>query len=237
MPQPFTPQEFFSAALEAAQQTAVFDCDGTLWSGDAGVGFKQWTIEHGLVTKDVTEWIDERYRLYLRGEVSEVAICGEMVQMYAGLPETEMREAARGFVEHYVMHRVFPEMRKALEELAKRDAEIWAVSSTNHWVIEAGVEQFGIPAERVLAAEVRSRDGLVTPELVDVPTDEGKAESLRRAGVTNPDVVFGNSVHDAAMLAMARRPFAVNPTPALEERAARDGWAVFWPAGTGTSKE
>ena len=32
-------------------------------------------------------------------------------------------------------------------------------------------------------------------------------------GVTAPDAVFGNSVHDAAMLAIARRAFPVNPTP------------------------
>jgi phosphoserine phosphatase len=63
-----------------------------------------------------------------------------------------------------------------------------------------------------------------------VPTDEGKVASLARVGITAPDAVFGNSVHDAAMLAIARRPFPVNPTPGLEERSAAEGWAVYYPA-------
>jgi phosphoserine phosphatase len=97
-------------------------------------------------------------------------------------------------------------------------------------VIEEGVQRFGIPANRVLAACVTVREGLVTDVLRDVPTDEGKVASLARVGVTAPDAVFGNSVHDAAMLAIARRAFPVNPTPALAERSAADGWAVYYPA-------
>ena len=34
------------------------------------------------------------------------------------------------------------------------------------------------------------------------------------------DVCFGNSVHDLAMLEIARHPFAVNPNPDLEKIAA-----------------
>ncbi len=78
----------------AAPRVAVFDCDGTLWSGDAGSSFMTWTIETGLISREVTDAIDARYRMYLRGEVSELAICGEMVQMYQGLRESEMRKAA-----------------------------------------------------------------------------------------------------------------------------------------------
>ena len=45
----------------------------------------------------------------------------------------------------------------------------------------------------------------MTNELLDVPTDEGKVAALARVGVGEPDAVFGNSVHDAAMLRIARR--------------------------------
>ncbi len=37
----------------------------------------------------------------------------------------------------------------------------------------------------------------------DVPTDEGKAGALARAGLSRPDAVFGNSIHDLAMLEIA----------------------------------
>jgi phosphoserine phosphatase len=222
-------QEFYAAVRALSPRMAVFDCDGTLWSGDAGSGFMNWTIETGLVSRDATDWIDARYRGYLRKEVSEAAICGEMVQMYQRLREEEMRRAAKSFFESRVERNIFPEMMALVEELRSEGVDIWAVSSTNNWVIEEGVRRFGIPAERVLAARVAVKDGMVTDTLLDVPTDEGKVAALLRRGVASPDAVFGNSVHDAAMLAIARGAFPVNPTPGLVERSAHEGWAVYYP--------
>ena len=188
-----------------------------------------WTLESGLVSREAADWIDGRYRGYLRGEVSELAICGEMVQMYQRLREDEMRRAAKAFFAARVERNIFPEMLALVDELRGKGVDIWAVSSTNNWVIEEGVRRFGIPAERVLAARVQIEGGVVTDLLRDVPTDQGKVASLRKMGVTAPDAVFGNSVHDAAMLEIARRAFPVNPTPGLVERSAALGWAVYYP--------
>jgi phosphoserine phosphatase len=190
----------------------------------------KWTIETGLVSREMTDWIDSRYRGYMKGEVSEVAICGEMVQMYQRLREDEMRRAAKNFFASQIEPNIFAEMRELVAELRAKGVEIWAVSSTNNWVIEEGVKRFGIPADRVLAARVQVKDGVVTDVILDVPTDEGKVASLKRAGVKAPDAVFGNSVHDAAMLAIAKRAFPVNPSAALVERSAQEGWPVFYPA-------
>ena len=68
---------------------------------------------------------------------------------------------------------------------------------------------------------------MITSELVDVPTDEGKADSLIKAGVPAPDAVFGNSIHDAAMLDIARQAFPVNPTSALLQSDSRRGRPVL----------
>jgi phosphoserine phosphatase len=229
--------EFLASVHALSPAVAVFDCDGTLWSGDAGSGFMNWTIETGLVSREATDWIDGRYRGYLKGEVSEEAICGEMVRMYQLLREEEMRGAAKVFFEAQIERNIFPEMLALVEELRGKGVEIWAVSSTNNWVIEEGMRRFGIPADRVLAARVEVRDGVVTDVLLEVPTDEGKVEALRRVGVTAPDAVFGNSVHDAAMLGIARRAFPVNPTPGLVERSAREGWPVYYPVYSSGSVE
>jgi phosphoserine phosphatase len=99
-------------------------------------------------------------------------------------------------------------------------------------VIEEGVRSFDIPASRVISARAQVVGGVITSKLVDVPTDEGKASSLAKAGVVSPEVVFGNSIHDAAMLEIARQAYPVNPTPALVEIASRHGWPIFYPEGT-----
>jgi len=231
----FSTAEFRAAVLNLEPVIAVFDCDGTLWSGDAGSGFMRWTIEQGILSPEAIARLDVRYRGYLAGQVSELEICGEMVQIYAGLRESDLRAAAAEFFSTQIERNIFPEMEVLIRELQFRGIEIWAVSSTCDWVIEEGVRRFGIEPARVLAAKVAVANGTVTDTLLDVPTDEGKVTALARVGLTNPDAVFGNSVHDAAMLAIARRAFPVNPSAALLQRAAAEAWPVYYPASVAPS--
>jgi phosphoserine phosphatase len=71
--------------------------------------------------------------------------------------------------------------------------------------------------------------GLATDRLIQVPTDEDKELAIRQHIRRQPDVVFGNSMHDAAMLAIARHAFAINPNPDLEQLALQNSWKVYWP--------
>ena len=228
-------EDFHAAVLSREPAIAVFDCDGTLWDGDSGYDFMVWSIEEGLVSRNASDWIDSRYRLYRAGTVSEVAMCGEMVQIYDGLSEVEIRKAAAAFFKSRFATKTFPEMASLVASLTERKTDIWVVSSTNNWVIEEGIRQFGIPPTRVISARAKVVNGVITSTLLDVPSGEGKAVSLIRAGIATPDVVFGNSIHDAAMLEIAQQAFPVNPTPALAEIAARHGWPLFFPEGTGPS--
>jgi phosphoserine phosphatase len=186
-------------------------------------------MEQGLVSRSTSDWIDTRYRAYLAGAVSEIQICGEMVQMYAGLHEDELRNAAARYVNEFVKPRIFAEMTALIASLRQAGTELWAVSSTNKWVVSEGVRELGIPGQRVLAADVVVKEGIITSELVHVPTDEAKAVALQRAARPHPDAVFGNSIHDLAMLDIAAQAFPVNPSPALVEAAAKRGWSCFRP--------
>lgn len=225
-----TTAEFHAAVKAEHPKIAVFDCDGTLWSGDAGSGFMRWTMDRKVLSPEAIARLDVRYRAYLAGQVSELDICGEMVQIYAGLTEQEMRDTAAEFFATQIERNIFPELRSLIADLHGAAVEVWAVSSTCDWVIEEGVRRFDIPPSRVLAARVAIHDGVVSDTLLDVPTDQGKVTALYKVGVTTPDVVFGNSVHDAHMLAIARRAFPVNPTPALLARSAAENWPVYFPA-------
>ncbi len=233
---PYTTEQFHRAVLAVEPRTAVFDCDGTLWSPDSGRGFMLWTLEHGFVSSDRRDWIEERYRLYEAGSVDEATICGEMVQLYAGQRVEALRAAAHTYIQSEIVPAIFPAMAALVTALHQAGAEVWAVSSTGAWVIEAGVwaggqSLFRIPPERILAVEVAEQDGAATDRLLAVPTDEAKAEALIRAGLPHPDVVFGNSIHDEAMLSIARKPFPVNANAALAKVAGERGWRRFEPAG------
>jgi len=228
-------QKFADGVLALRPRVAVFDCDGTLWSGDCGADFFYWEIERGLLAKNIVDWAVPRYDDYKAGNVAEEVMCGEMVTINSGIAMQALEEAAEEFFSNVVEPRIFPEMVRLTRELAAAGCEIWAVSSTNDWVIREGVKRFGIRRSRVLAAAVHVEHGVLTDRLVRVPSGPGKPLAINEVVRKPIDACFGNSIHDREMLEMARHAFAINPNSDLEELASERGWPVYWPAGTADS--
>ena len=224
--------DFIESVLALQPPLAVFDCDGTLWSGDAGADFFYWEIERGLISREIGERALARYKDYEAGKVDEEQMCGEMVTMNRGISCEVLQQAAAEFFAEVVGHRVFPEMQELTGRLAAQGCDIWAVSSTNNWVVEVGAERFGIARDHVLAACVHVDGGCASDRLIRVPTDELKAVAIREVIGKPVDAVFGNSVHDQAMLEIAKYPICVNPIPELERVARERGWPVYWPEGS-----
>ncbi len=87
-------QEFIDSVLALKPRIAVFDCDGTLWSGDSGADFFYWQLDRRMFPESVAKWAIDRYADYKRGNVDETTMCGEMVTINNGIPET--RSSGRG---------------------------------------------------------------------------------------------------------------------------------------------
>jgi HAD superfamily phosphoserine phosphatase-like hydrolase len=226
-------REFIESVLRLQPQVAAFDCDGTLWSGDAGERFFDWEIRERLVPEDVGRAMRARYAEYKAGKIGEEQMCGEMATMHNGIPESELQAAATDFFDKFFLGQIFPEMRELVSRVKENGCEVWAVSSSNEWVILAGMKHFGIPKERVLATSVEIENGIVTDRLVRVPSGPAKPQALRGVVRNEIGAAFGNSRWDTEMLALARHPFAVNPNSDLEATARRHGWKIYFPNGTG----
>jgi HAD superfamily phosphoserine phosphatase-like hydrolase len=221
--------EFIDSVLRLQPRLAAFDCDGTLWSGDAGEGFFSWEFKRGMVSEETIRRAKARYVDYLAGKVSEDDMCADMTTINVGLSEDEIRRASGEYFHENIAHQIFPEMQTLIRRLKEQGCDIWAISSTSEWVIREAMKLFDIPADRILACEVEIENGRITDRLVRVPSGEGKAIAIREVIKHRPDAVFGNSRWDAEMLALAKHPFAVNPNAALKKLAAERGWAVYFP--------
>ena len=222
---------FVSTVLNLKPRVAAFDCDGTLWSGDVGEAFFDWELSrNGFIPEPVARAIRARHKDYKAGKVDEATMCGEMVTMHAGMTDSALRQAAEEFFPRIAAN-IFPELKELIGRLHAAGCEVWAVSSSNQWVIEAGAKHFGIPRTRILAAEVEVVDGVATDRLLRVPSGSGKPQALREVVKSDVDAAFGNSRWDAEMLAMAKHAFAVNPNLDLRLIAQQRGWTIYVPAG------
>ena len=224
--------KFLDSVLRLKPGVAVFDCDGTLWAPDAGEGFLDWELQRGLLAPHIAHWIRARYADYKAGKVPEDVMCGEMVTIHAGLRDEVVERAAEEFFAPHIEPGIFPEMRALVAQLQAQGAVVWAVSSSNQWIIRVGMRRFGIPPQRILAAEVAVENGVVTDRLIRIPSGPGKAEAIREKIGPAVDAAFGNTRWDAEMLQLARHAFAINPTADFDQFARKQAWTVYFPDST-----
>ena len=222
-------QAFIDSVLRLKPEFAAFDCDGTLWSGDAGENFFSWELEEKLIPDEIAVAMRARYADYRAGKVPEEVMCGEMVTLHKGMIEADVQRQATRFFDLFFVEKIFPEMKTLVRQLLAQGCDVWAVSSTNEWVIRAAVRHFGIPRDHVLAAAGVVENLRITDRLVRVPSGPGKPQAIRDVVKKKPDAAFGNSRWDADMLASAQQAYAINPNPDLEATARERGWTVYFP--------
>ncbi len=223
-------ERFVASVLALDVKLAVFDCDGTLWEHDSGAGFFRWEQKRGLLSEEALQWILPRHAEYEANRtIAEEVMCGDMVTIHSGLREDFLHSQANAYWHEQIHGAIFPEMFKLTHALKEGGVDLWAISSTNNWVVEVGAEFFGIPREHVLAAEVHVENGVVTDKLVRVPSGPDKAVAIREVIQRTPDAVFGNSIFDLDMLELARHPFVIHPNPDLREIAEQRGWPIYEP--------
>lgn len=223
---------FIDSVLRLQPRVAAFDCDGTLWSGDAGETFFDWEIKQGVVPAEVGRIMRARYADYRAGKVSEEDMCGEMVTMNRGIADAEMTRVATDFFEEFFVSQIFPEIRTLVSRLQESGCKVWAISSSSEWLIRAGMKHFAISDDRILATKVEIHKGIITDRLVRIPSGPGKPKAIREVVKKEVDAAFGNSRWDSEMLGVAKHAFAINPNPDLEAAARQKGWPIYFPNGT-----
>jgi len=96
----WTAPEFERLVFASNPKVAVFDCDGTLWNGDSGFGFMEWSLKKDMFSRSAKDRLDLRNQAYMAGKVSEPDICAEMMSsavMSVGGEKSEKKAWERVF--------------------------------------------------------------------------------------------------------------------------------------------
>ena len=217
---------------------ATFDADGVLWRGDVGNAFLLWQVENHRLSREAEREAREAWDLYLRDQYGELELAVLCAAVQRGLPEEQVAADAAAFIQREFAGQIVPEVREWVRRLRAAGVEVWVVSGSHRWLVQAGARLAGIPPDRLLAVENEVRDGVLTAEVkTPVTYAEGKADAIRQHLGRMPDLAAGNTYPDRFMLELARLPVAVEPDEALQELARQRGWPVVRFAGKAVASD
>jgi phosphoserine phosphatase len=121
---------------------------------------------------------------------------------------------------HKLRDRLHGEMRPILDWAREQSVHLRVVSASPLPVVQAGVELWGIEANKVIAASASLREAQISVGMASlIPYGPGKVQALKRS---MPDMhligAFGDNVFDIEMLQLSEVPVAVRPKKRLMDR-------------------
>jgi len=221
---------------------AFFDMDGTLTATNVIFAYRAFVAERlppGARLGRTLRLLFDAPRLLALEMFSRRRFNLAFYRHYRGIARADFAAWAREVFRPRLRARLFP---AAAAELARHRAEgrpVVIVTGSPREVVAPFAAELGVTD--LITVTLLEADGRFTGELAGrEPNAEAERARLVREyaaarGIALADSwAYGDSVSDAAMLALVGHPVAVNPSRGLRRLAAREGWAVEeWRAGTG----
>jgi HAD superfamily phosphoserine phosphatase-like hydrolase len=212
------------------RRVACLDADGTLWAEDVGEAFLRWLAEGRMLPPvDKSRGSDEVWAEYeARVHADRAAGYAWAVLNMAGLAEADVVRLCRQHAAAWPNYR--PEMRALIRGMREAGAEVWIVSASNRWVVEAVAPRIGVDPACTIAMATEVEDGRLTDRLVPPPIcGAGKVEAiLDRIGCA-PGLAAGDGMGDFEMMQTAAFRFAVgrhDRSTELVRKSREIGWPV-----------
>lgn len=225
--------EAFFEAKDLRGKVAVFDADETLWRHDVGEGFLKF-----LQTENKLAMVPPGFDAFARYE----ALCAQnkwmgypyAAQVMAGMQEADVRALADEYFEKHFKQNVYPGQRALIKRLQQAGVEVYIVSASNQWIVEAGAPHLGVPLDHVIGVRLEVVRQQITANLIPPMTfRQGKVEAIEKYIGQQPVLVSGDSITDYEMLRYASRlQLVINPKDknAPEENifrlATQHGWPI-----------
>ena len=150
------------------------------------------------------------------GQIADGSVekaCGDIVRLFSGFPENDVRALARATLASEVRTplsirtlggysrprgiRYLNETLALFRTLQEMQFDIWVVSGSNRWSVESVFIPLGIPRERIIGIELEQRNGVLDNLIVQpVPVRENKVAALMKAEPRVPLLVASDSRND-----------------------------------------
>jgi phosphoserine phosphatase len=227
----------FTESAGVGAPVAVFDADGTLWSGDASEDFLAYVDKHDLFrpAEEIGPIFSHHSTLYEHDQHQAHVFA---VQVCEGQRESQVVDWANACFEDHAAKRVFPEMSALIRALHALHWRVYIVTASPVWVVRPGARLLGVPDECVLAVDVEKSEGILTNRIREpMSMGEGKVACIRQSIGREPLLAVGNSWDDVPMMTHATGlAIVVNPSEtdgdrsSLRQLALDRGWAVHYMA-------
>ncbi len=210
---------------------AVFDADKTLWGDDLGEAFFRWLIkEQKLLNMDYTQDIYAEYenKLVIDRGVGYAWI----VELMAGLKEEDIKRWATDFFKQDFVKKIYLPQKNLISSLQNKGIDVWIVSASNRWVVEAGVAWLNVKPNRVIGIALDVNKGVLTDSLKQpVAYKEGKVLALRQHTHSPILLASGDSVGDQQLLEQASKIALLithdyNQNDTMTALAVKNNWTI-----------
>lgn len=187
----------------AGPHCAAFDADGTLWDSDVGENYFQYKIDHCDLPalQGIDPWA--HYKKLKAIHPPDAYLW--LAQICKDVPVETVRDWAKKAIEKFPLA-VFEPQAKLIRELRDRHIEVYVVSASVHWAVEAALSLVGLTKDCAMGVKTKVVNGLVTTEQ-DGPITwrEGKREALLlKTNNLRPLLSSGNSSGDIHLLECAQ---------------------------------
>ena len=139
--------------------------------------------------------------------------CSDIVRLFTGFTSADLQETARATLRKelgsptgvwtlgtQVLPRGIRYIRETvdlLKLLQGRGFEIWVISGSNRWSVEAVCEPLGVRPDRIIGIDLVDEGGVLTDEIKEpVPVLDGKVAALRERVAGKPLIVTSDSTYD-----------------------------------------
>lgn len=224
-----------------SQEVQVFDLDSTLITGDSSRSWCQYLVEHGLVTDPKLflakeQEFDDQYQAGILKVEDYVSF---IVSSMNHTPYSKLCQILDTYVETVVKPMMCREGLEIIERSQRQQVPCLVISASAAYLVKRAAALFGIPQENVLAVKVAvdEQNDKLLPQIVGVPSfQQGKITRLHmwleEHQITDPEIYFyTDSINDLPLCHEAQHVFAINPSKAMQQEAARHNWPqAFWHA-------